>query len=129
MSTIVLLLVTGLGLGALYFLVASGLSLIYGLMGVLNFAHGSFLTIGAFAGFELSRRIGDGSWGALIASMVLGAIVGTVVAEALRLRDVRAGWTGGVAATRTVGLLILIELAGALAAVGVWLAYLAALAA
>ncbi len=40
MSTVVLLLVTGLGLGALYFLVASGLSLIYGLMGVLNFAHG-----------------------------------------------------------------------------------------
>ncbi|MGJ8721555.1 MAG: branched-chain amino acid ABC transporter permease, partial [Salinibacterium amurskyense] len=35
MSTIILLLITGLGLGALYFLVASGLSLIYGLMGVL----------------------------------------------------------------------------------------------
>ena len=37
MDTLVLLLITGLGLGALYFLVASGLSLIYGLMGVLNF--------------------------------------------------------------------------------------------
>ncbi len=80
MSTVILLLVTGLGLGALYFLVAAGLSLIYGLMGVLNFAHGSFLTIGAFAGFELSRRIGDGSWTALIASMALGALVGMVVA-------------------------------------------------
>ena len=44
MSTVVLLLITGLGLGALYFLVAAGLSLIYGLMGVLNFAHGAFLT-------------------------------------------------------------------------------------
>ena len=40
MSTVVLLTITGLGLGAMYFLVASGLSLIYGLMGVLNFAHG-----------------------------------------------------------------------------------------
>ena len=58
MSTIVLLLVTGLGLGALYFLVASGLSLIYGLMGVLNFAHGSFLTLGAFVGWEVARRAG-----------------------------------------------------------------------
>src|SRR6185436_11784023 len=38
-STAILLVVTGLGLGALYFLAASGLSLIYGLMGVLNFAH------------------------------------------------------------------------------------------
>ena len=60
MSTIVLLLITGLGLGALYFLVASGLSLIYGLMGVLNFAHGAFLTLGAFAGWELARRLGGG---------------------------------------------------------------------
>ncbi len=49
MSTVVLLVVTGLGLGALYFLIASGLSLIFGLMDVLNFAHGAFLTIGAYA--------------------------------------------------------------------------------
>ncbi|WP_425546161.1 ABC transporter permease subunit, partial [Agromyces lapidis] len=62
MSTIVLLLITGLGLGALYFLVASGLSLIYGLMGVLNFAHGSFLTISAFLGWEVGRRVSDGTW-------------------------------------------------------------------
>ena len=48
MSTFVLLTITGLGLGAMYFLVASGLSLIYGLMGILNFAHGAFLTVGAY---------------------------------------------------------------------------------
>jgi branched-chain amino acid transport system permease protein len=82
MSTIVLLLVTGLGLGALYFLVASGLSLIYGLMGVLNFAHGSFLTLGAFLGWEVARHFGDGSWLALIAAMVTGAVVGALAAAA-----------------------------------------------
>lgn len=82
MSTIILLLITGLGLGALYFLVASGLSLIYGLMGVLNFAHGSFLTLGAFAGWELARRMGDESWGTLIASMLLGMVVGALAAAA-----------------------------------------------
>ena len=48
MSTIVLLAITGLGLAAMYFLVASGLSLIYGLMGVLNFAHGALITVGAY---------------------------------------------------------------------------------
>ncbi len=42
MSTFVLLTITGFGLAAMYFLIASGLSLIYGLMGVLNFAHGLF---------------------------------------------------------------------------------------
>lgn len=82
MSTVILLLVTGLGLGALYFLVASGLSLIYGLMGVLNFAHGSFLTLGAFAGWELARRIGADNWGTFVASLVLGAVVGAAFAAA-----------------------------------------------
>ena len=57
MSTFLLILITGIGLGALYFLVASGLSLIYGLMGVINFAHGSFLTIGAFTGLWISTKV------------------------------------------------------------------------
>ncbi|MGV8859422.1 branched-chain amino acid ABC transporter permease [Rhodoglobus sp.] len=89
MSTIILLLITGLGLGALYFLVASGLSLIYGLMGVLNFAHGSFLTLGAFAGWELARRLGGESWGTLIASLLLGMVVGATVAAATEFLLIR----------------------------------------
>jgi branched-chain amino acid transport system permease protein len=82
MSTVVLLIITGLGLGALYFLVASGLSLIYGLMGVLNFAHGSFLTLGAFAGLEVARRMENGSWITFFASLVVGMLVGALVAAA-----------------------------------------------
>ena len=58
MSTFVLLTITGLGLGAMYFLVASGLSLIYGLMGVLNFAHGAFITFGAYSAWWLSTKTG-----------------------------------------------------------------------
>lgn len=82
MSTVVLLLITGLGLGALYFLVASGLSLIYGLMGVLNFAHGAFLTIAAFLGWEVGRRVSDGTWWGLLLSALVGMIVGAIVAAA-----------------------------------------------
>jgi branched-chain amino acid transport system permease protein len=80
MDTLILLLVTGLGLGALYFLVASGLSLIYGLMGVLNFAHGAFLTIAAFLGWEAGRRISDGTWTGLVISALVGILVGATVA-------------------------------------------------
>jgi branched-chain amino acid transport system permease protein len=82
MSTVILLLITGLGLGALYFLVASGLSLIYGLMGVLNFAHGSFLTIAAFLGWEVGRRVSDGTWWGLALSAFVGVAVGAIVAAA-----------------------------------------------
>jgi branched-chain amino acid transport system permease protein len=80
MSTVILLVITGLGLGALYFLVASGLSLIYGLMGVLNFAHGSFLTISAFLGWEVGRRVSDGTWWGLALSAIVGIAVGAIVA-------------------------------------------------
>ncbi len=49
--TAVSVLLSGITLAALYFLVASGLSLIFGLMDVLNFAHGSFFMLGAYAGW------------------------------------------------------------------------------
>ena len=83
MSTFVLLTITGLGLGAMYFLVASGLSLIYGLMGVLNFAHGAFITFGAYAAWWLTSEI-DMSFEAelLLATgfgLVVGALLGAVV--------------------------------------------------
>ncbi len=89
MSTVVLLLATGLGLGALYFLVASGLSLIYGLMGVLNFAHGSFLTLAAFIGWEVARIVGADTWLSLLAALGAGALAGAVVAAATEFLLIR----------------------------------------
>ena len=76
MSTVVLLTITGLGLGAMYFLVASGLSLIYGLMGVLNFAHGAFITVGAYASWFMASKLG----GVPVAPrFLIGAVVGMAV--------------------------------------------------
>jgi len=83
MSSLVLILITGIGLGALYFLVASGLSLIYGLMHVLNFAHGAFLTAGAYAAFvAMGYLSGLGDWAfplAVVIGMAVGAVIGTAV--------------------------------------------------
>lgn len=89
METLILLLVTGLGLGALYFLIASGLSLIYGLMGVLNFAHGSFLTFGGFAGMEIARRIGAETWPQFILAIIVGGAAGAVFASLTELLLIR----------------------------------------
>lgn len=80
MSTVVLLLITGVGLGAIYFLVASGLSLIYGLMHVLNFAHGVFLSLGAFLGYEVATRMGASTWSGFALSLLVGALAGAVFA-------------------------------------------------
>lgn len=89
MSTLVLILITGVGLGALYFLVASGLSLIYGLMHVLNFAHGAFLTLSAFIGWQVAQALGTASWGSFLASVLAGALVGAVFATATELALIR----------------------------------------
>lgn len=89
MSTLVLTLIIGLGLGALYFLVASGLSLIYGLMHVLNFAHGAFLTLSAFVGWAVAQAVGVSSWGGFLLSILVGALVGAVFAAITELLLIR----------------------------------------
>jgi branched-chain amino acid transport system permease protein len=76
MSTVILLTITGLGLGAMYFLVASGLSLIYGLMGILNFAHGAFITVGAYGMWFTEEHL---SGIAVLPRFLLGALAGLVV--------------------------------------------------
>lgn len=82
MSDIILLTVTGLGLAGLYFLVASGLSLIYGLMGVLNFAHGAFLTLGAYAAWYVVQATPTLNPNV---SLLLGALASMVVSGAFAL--------------------------------------------
>ncbi|USQ77659.1 branched-chain amino acid ABC transporter permease [Ornithinimicrobium cryptoxanthini] len=82
MSTVILLAITGVGLGAIYFLVASGLSLIYGLMGVLNFAHGVFLSLGGLLGLEVALRLGAATWTGFAVSLLVGALAGAVFAAA-----------------------------------------------
>ncbi|HVC85936.1 MAG TPA: branched-chain amino acid ABC transporter permease [Gaiellaceae bacterium] len=76
MSTVVLLTITGLGLGAMYFLIASGLSLIYGLMGVLNFAHGAFLTVGAYGAWYVESKLGGV---AVLPRFLIAALAGLVI--------------------------------------------------
>ncbi|MFJ2635264.1 branched-chain amino acid ABC transporter permease [Streptomyces sp. NPDC087422] len=92
MSTVVLLTATGLGLGALYFLVASGLSLIFGLMDVLNFAHGALLSIGAYGTWWAASGhlpgAGSGGFGFVLA-VAFGTAVGTVAAMVLELALIR----------------------------------------
>ena len=89
MSTFVLLTITGLGLGAMYFLVASGLSLIYGLMGVLNFAHGAFITVGAYAAWWMAGQVGGSVGVQLVVGGAFGLVAGAVLAALVELVFIR----------------------------------------
>jgi len=74
--------VNGLVLGFLYVLIAIGLSIIFGMLGIVNFAHGAFFAIGAYLALVLSREFG---WGAaLLAPVIVGAI--GVVVEMVLIR-------------------------------------------
>jgi branched-chain amino acid transport system permease protein len=81
MNAFVAVGVSGLALGAVYFLIASGLSLIYGLMDVLNFAHGAFLTLGAYAGWAVTSHFSSsfGPTGAFAASLAAALLAGLSV--------------------------------------------------
>ena len=89
MSTFVLLTITGLGLGAMYFLVASGLSLIYGLMGVLNFAHGAFITFGAYAAWWLTTQMSMSVEGELLLAAAFGMAVGAALGALVEVVFIR----------------------------------------
>ncbi len=73
-SLLMLQLVTGLALGAIYALLAIGLSLIFGMLTVVNFAHGAFFMVGAFLGVYFLGLTGNFWLSLVIAPLVAGAI-------------------------------------------------------
>ncbi len=87
--------IRGMGTAGVFVLIASGLSLIFGLMGVLNFAHGSLTTYGAFAGAALLLSIsspeatGIGAIGALVVAGVGVFIVLSVFGASIEIGLIR----------------------------------------
>lgn len=77
MQEALFVLLNGLVYGLLLFMLSSGLTLIVGMMGVLNFAHASFYMLGAYFAYTIS--VGLGFWPALIAAPLLVGVLGVAV--------------------------------------------------
>jgi branched-chain amino acid transport system permease protein len=75
-------IMNGLVMGFLYVLIATGLSIIFGLLGIVNFAHGAFFALGAYFAIMLQETLG---WPAVILAPILVAAVG-VALELLLIR-------------------------------------------
>ncbi|MGA2680830.1 MAG: branched-chain amino acid ABC transporter permease [Candidatus Bathyarchaeia archaeon] len=86
-GTILLTLVWGIAVGCIYMLLASGLNIIFGVMKLVNFAHGQLLMIGAYATWAISVASGLNAYEAIFISMALVAALGVVV-ERLTFRKV-----------------------------------------
>ncbi|QRG06255.1 ABC transporter permease [Xanthobacter dioxanivorans] len=87
-QTFVSLLLNGLATGSMLFIVACGLSLIFGVTQIVNFAHGSFYMLGAYIAYSLvsvMMSVPGGFWaGVLVAAVVVGIVGGLVEMTVLR---------------------------------------------
>mgnify|MGYP001500498342 CR=1 FL=1 len=96
----------GLAYGMVLFLVASGLTLIFGMMGVLNLAHASFFMLSAYFGYQMVAWTGS-FWAALLVAPVITAVFG-ILLERFLLKKVHAfGHMGELILTVGVSLIVL----------------------
>jgi len=79
---------TGLASAASLFLVASGLSIIFGVTRIVNFAHGAFYMLGAYVAFTLTERLSGtlGFWGGIVIAAIAVALLGVLVEMVLLRR-------------------------------------------
>lgn len=75
-------ILNGLQYGLLLFLIASGLTLIFGVMGIINLAHGSLLMVGAYVAYLVTRAWGS-VWLALPVAVLGGALLGALLERGL----------------------------------------------
>jgi branched-chain amino acid transport system permease protein len=80
----------GLVYGMLIFLVASGLTIVFGMMGVLNFAHASFYMIGAFIAYTVTAHLGN-FWLSLVISPIIVGAMGIVIERFLLRKTYKIG--------------------------------------
>lgn len=71
-------LFSGIALGAVLIMSALGLSIIFGMLGVVNFAHGALFMVGAYAGLWLAIQTGSFWWALLVAPIAIG-VLGMVI--------------------------------------------------
>lgn len=84
MNIYLLQIINGVGIGMLYFLLAVGLSIVFGLLRFVNFSHGAFFLLGAYFCFELGQMGVNFWWSLLIAPLVVGVFAWVVEKFVLR---------------------------------------------
>ncbi|MCO4856406.1 ABC transporter permease [Herbaspirillum sp. WGmk3] len=93
LASLTVQLLNGLADASAMFLVAAGLSLIFGVTRIVNFAHGSFYMLGLYVAYSLVERLGStalGFWGALLLAALTVAALGAVVEVVVLRRIYRA---------------------------------------
>jgi branched-chain amino acid transport system permease protein len=113
MSQIAAIVADGVLLGLIYTITGLGLSLVLGVMGIVNVAHSAFIMLGSFLAFELFRRLGLDPVISFFIAFPVFFVLGAVVYRTVITRVERAAQTQGLVAM--FGLMVLIENLGTIA--------------
>ena len=105
-------LINGLSLGSIYALIALGYTMVYGIIKLINFAHGDIYMVGAYVAFFATTTLKLSFFPALILAMVVAAIVGVVI-EKLAYRPLRYAPRIAILIT-AIGVSLLLEYGGIL---------------
>jgi branched-chain amino acid transport system permease protein len=87
-SGLIQALIWGIATGCIYILLATGLNLIFGVMKLVNFAHGQLLMVGAFVAYQTTTIVGLNPYAAIVVSMGIVALIG-ILLEKFAFRKVR----------------------------------------
>ena len=121
MSTFFQTLIVGLRLGSIYALVALGYTMVYGIIRLINFAHGDFIMVGGYTMIfvmPVMLRLGLPAWAAVLAAIVVCALVG-MGTELIAYRPVRKKGTNMTALITAIAMSLFLEnLAQAIPAIG-----------
>jgi branched-chain amino acid transport system permease protein len=101
------LLVNGLVLGLIYALIAAGLSLLFGVLEMINFAHGEFLMLGAYGMFFVLPLFGFSYFPALAVSVLLCSGIGLLLYEGFLSRINRGEFERGILITMGLSMILL----------------------
>ena len=82
LANVLIQLLNSVQYGLLLFMLAAGLTLIFGIMGVVNLAHGSFYMLGAYLAYALSSRLGSFAW-AIVVGTALSVVFGLALERLL----------------------------------------------
>ncbi|MGZ0086969.1 branched-chain amino acid ABC transporter permease [Caldibacillus thermoamylovorans] len=100
-------LVNGISLGSIYALIALGYTMVYGIVRLINFAHGDVFMVGSFVGFYAVTMLGVGFFPALLLAMAACAVLGMVI-ERIAYKPLRNATRIAVLIT-AIGVSLLIE--------------------
>ena len=121
MSTFFQTLIVGLRLGSIYALIALGYTMVYGIIRLINFAHGDFIMVGGYTvifTIPLVLRLGAPAWVSVLAAVVVCALVG-MSTELIAYRPVRKKGTNMTALITAIAMSLFLEnLAQAIPVIG-----------